>query len=312
MRVINTKRWYLYLACATFIAMMNKLVMLKGLPGSGKTTIAKKLVNYDGYIRVNKDDLRGMLHNGKHTKANEGQVIAIRNTIISDALKRGRDVVVDDTNFNPIHEQSLQVLAKEHSAAFEVQFIDTPIEICIKRDLERFNSVGEAVIRQMYTQYIQPILYADEQWSPTEGLPECVMVDIDGTLAHMTKEGRLRFGRQAPYSWKYVGEDIVDEKLRTLLNLINNKYNIILLSGRDSSCRSETEAWLRDNNIHYDELFMRSENDNRKDYLIKLELFNKHIRGQYNVAWVFDDRLQVVNVWRAVGLTCYQVAEGNF
>lgn len=59
-------------------------------------------------------------------------------------------------------------------------------------------------------------------------------------------------------------------------------------------------------------LFMRRTGDTRKDNIIKREIFNEHIRGKYNVLFVLDDRSRVVREWRAMGLTVFQVAEGNF
>src|SRR5690242_7051055 len=130
--------------------------MLKGLPASGKSTYARDLAK-QGWVRINKDDLRQLLHDGKHTKGNEKQVLAIRDSIIIDSLDRGRNVVVDDTNFNPIHEQRLREIAEICRAEFRVDdhFLEVPIEECIERDLHRRNSVGEKVIRQMYKEYIK-------------------------------------------------------------------------------------------------------------------------------------------------------------
>lgn len=58
--------------------------------------------------------------------------------------------------------------------------------------------------------------------------------------------------------------------------------------------------------ILYD-LFMRE-----ADYIVKAELFDKYVRHNYNVIGVLDDRTQVVNMWRSMGLTCLQVAPGDF
>ncbi|WP_456064519.1 phosphatase domain-containing protein [Hamadaea tsunoensis] len=50
----------------------------------------------------------------------------------------------------------------------------------------------------------------------------------------------------------------------------------------------------------------------RNDALVKLDLFDKHIRHRYRVEYVLDDRDRVVNAWRSIGLTVFQVAEGSF
>lgn len=277
-----------------------KLLMLKGLPASGKSTYAKELAK-DGYVRINKDDLRAMLHAGKWSKNNEQQVLRLRDAVIEDSLSAGKSVVVDDTNLAPKHSERLKGLAKKHGATFETKFFDVSVDECIKRDLKRTNSVGESVIKGMYEQFLKPPV---KQFEVTEGTPLAILCDIDGTLAHM--DGR------SPYEWARVGEDKLDEKIAKLLTLLSYKYKIILVSGRDSVCRIETEAWLRKYNVHYDELFMRPIDDSRKDTLIKQEILDNDIKGKFNVFAVLDDRNQVVEMWRDNGLTCFQVADGNF
>jgi predicted kinase len=279
---------------------MPKLLMLKGLPASGKSTHAKELAA-SGWVRTNKDDLRAMLNDSNWSKSNEAAVLRLRDFIVLDALKRGKNVVVDDTNFAPIHEETLKKLAQDNKAGFEVKFFDTPLEECIKRDLKRPNSVGERVIKKMYNDYLKP---APAVYTAPEGAQYAVICDIDGTLAHMTD--------RSPYDWSRVDEDTVDRVVRSIFN---GQLGVrkILLSGRDSVCREATERWLYLNSVDYDDLFMRAEGDNRKDSVVKRELFDEHIRDKYNVLFVLDDRNQVVDMWRdELGLKCFQVAPGDF
>jgi hypothetical protein len=85
-----------------------------------------------------------------------------------------------------------------------------------------------------------------------------------------------------------------------------------LCSGRQSEHREQTERWLAANNIAYDELLMRATDDQRQDSIVKEELYRNHILGRWNVLFVLDDRQQVVDTWRRLGLTCMQVAPGDF
>ena len=88
---------------------------------------------------------------------------------------------------------------------------------------------------------------------------------------------------------------------------------VILFSGRDETCRNLTQEWLIENGVHYDDLFMRPKNDNRKDSLVKKELYEQHIKESYDVLFVLDDRNQVVDMWRKdLDLPCFQVNYGNF
>ena len=298
---------------------MSKVLILKGLPASGKSTYAKELVAQGGWKRVNKDDLRALLDNSKWSRANEKFVLKTRDFIIIQSLADGFNVIVDDTNLDPKHEETIRNLIKEQhymkNIQIEVRYFDTSFEECIKRDTSRPSPVGKDVIMQMYNRYLkpEPIIYI-----PPKDKPKAIIVDIDGTLSHMT----TRKGR--PYDWHRVGEDAVDE---IVADIVRNYYRmghedimeeneglkVIILSGRDGVCRPETEKWLKDNQIPYDYLFMRTANDNRKDNIVKQEIFEKEIRDNYQVLFVMDDRNQVVDMWRnELGLKVLQVEEGNF
>lgn len=305
---------------------MVKVLILRGLPASGKSTYARNLLtvgNKKGtkWKHVNKDDLRAMLDDSKHTKGNENFVLETRDFIILRCVALGVNVVVDDTNLNPKHEQHIRDLVG-NTAEVDTMDFEIDLEEAIARDLKRPVSVGERVIRHMYNEYVLPKQPKPEPYVAPADVPYAIICDIDGTLAHMTKEGRLRFGKQAPYAWKHVGEDAVDERVKSILQnyyasrKMPNDFlaspQVILFSGRDSICRTETEAWLYDNNIPYDALYMRPEGDSRKDSIIKAELFDAHIRGKYDVLFVLDDRNQVVDMWRGLGLKCLQVEPGDF
>ena len=136
--------------------MTNKpeLLMLKGLPASGKSTYAKELVDEMDYLRINKDDLRKMLHNGKFGKRNEAEVLFVRNALIENAIAHGRNIVVDDTNFEPKHQELFEKLANTHGASFRVLFIDTPLEECISRNERRADKVPLSVITSMHSRHI--------------------------------------------------------------------------------------------------------------------------------------------------------------
>lgn len=284
---------------------MKTLYMTKGLPGSGKTTWAKKQQAIDSNIvRVNKDDLRAMLHNSKYSRHNEKQVLSLRDYIIRNALKDGRHVIVDDTNYCPKHEKTLKGIASEYDAQFRVMdFSDTPVETCIERDAKRENPVGKKVIMDMYKKYLKPeppvILYDDS-------LEDAFIVDIDGTVALMKN--------RSAYEWNRVGEDEPNENVVKVVKALGGYYRIIFLSGRDSVCKPETIKWLEKYFFEYGYHgpYMRPEGDNRSDEIVKGELYKEHVEGKYNIIAVLDDRDRMVKYWRSLGLTCLQVAEGDF
>lgn len=276
--------------------------MLKGLPGSGKSKWAKNQCECEtDTVRVNKDDIRAMMVSD-FSKSNESIVLNVRDTLVGEALSRDKTVIVDDTNFAPIHEKTLRMIAENWGADFKVKMFDTPVDECIKRDAARANPVGRAVIMDMYRKYIKQV---PESVKYVKGLPIAIIVDIDGTLAHMTV--------RSPYDYSKVDTDIVDEVVKNLVNYYRfTQHQVIIVSGRKDECYVSTSMWLAQNNIRHEALYMRKTNDNRPDYIVKREIYEKHIKGQYNITVVLDDRDQVVRMWREEGLKVLQVAEGNF
>lgn len=283
---------------------MPKLIMTRGLPASGKSTWAKEMTK-KGYKRINKDDLRDMVDAGKWSKNNEKTILGIRDELVAYLLGGGYNVIVDDTNLAPKHETNLREIAEQCGAEFEIKsFLDVPIKECIRRDLLRHPSVGERVIKGMFNQFLRPKF---AEYTPNQDLPNAIICDIDGTLAHMT-------GR-SPYDYTQVHTDTVDVVVRDILHKYdsdNNSAQIIIVSGREDSCKEVTEKWLKDNNVPYDEIYMRKAGDLREDSIVKSEIFDMYIRDRFNVLYVLDDRNRVVEMWRELGLKVLQVAEGDF
>lgn len=283
---------------------MKKVIILKGLPGSGKSTWAREMVHvFPGeYKRVNKDDLRDMLDDSKTGKGTERFVLHIRDFIILAALKDGKNVIVDDTNLNPIHEAHIREIVGD-AAEVEVKLFSASLKECIYRDSQRGKkSVGEKVIRGMYDRYVKK---GDLRKAYNETLPPALIVDIDGTLAKMTD--------RSPYEWERVHEDEVHQHIADLVNTYAKKnIEILIVSGRDGSSQELTKQWLSKHHIHWDKFFIRPAKNREKDTVIKKRIYEESIKGKYDIQFVLDDRQQVVDMWRSLGLLCLQVAEGNF
>lgn len=284
--------------------MTLKVYVYQGLPASGKSFAACKLIDKDPgkYKRVNKDLLRKMLDNSHYTKDNEKFVLHLQDIIILEALQEGKHVIVDNTNLLPAHIERIKQLVKGLAEVWvDDSFLQVPVEECIKRDLQRLDSVGKDVIMQMYNKYLKkeptPVKYV-------EGLPNAVIFDLDGTLS-------LLNGRN-PYDASTCEQDLPNPQVVELYHLYKDKYKVILCSGREDKYREQTEKWLANNNIEYAHLYMRKTDDFRKDNIIKTEIYKDHIAPNYNVKVVVDDRGQVVKAWRELGLTVFQVAEGDF
>lgn len=288
-----------------------KIILLKGLPASGKSSFAKELCLSDNtYKRINKDDIRIELGDEPYSKAFEKRVLLeSRNRGIA-YLQGGYNLVVDDTNFNKIHEDFWSDIALQHGFDFKVKFFNTPLKECIKRDSLREKPVGKNVIKRMFHQNKDLLLLKkDERNYRTQdkSLKKCIICDLDGTLALMN-------GRN-PYDASNCQTDILNQPIADMIRQeLHNGTHIIFFSGRSSEYCEQTKKWLIEHDLYFQcsLLVMRKENDFRSDEIVKKEMFDEHIKDKYFVKFVLDDRTKVVRMWRELGLLCLQVYWGDF
>ena len=286
--------------------MKTKVIVLRGLPASGKSTWAKDFISRNsGWMRINKDDLRLMMHDSSWSKDNERQVLLIRDAAIEMALTSGCSVIVDDTNFASHHITNIQQLAESCGADFEVKDFDATLSECLLRNRNRVSQVPDKVIIDMYNKYVLP---NKPKVVNNENLPPAIVCDLDGTLALYT--GRGAFELERCY------EDTVNSGVLECLQIMRRSgYRIIFVSGREDSCEAATKRWLYDKCELSDScyiLYMRETGDNRKDSIVKEEIYNRDILPEYYVSFVLDDRQQVVDALREMGLQVWQVARGDF
>jgi len=309
---------------------MSNLTILSGVSGSGKSTWARSQFSV---VVVSRDDLRQAYFGScdqdyykasKDTlKRREDFITKAEHAAIKSALLSGLDVVSDNTNTKLKYVNAIARIGWSVGANVTRHVVDVPLEQALAQNAFRASQGGRNVPNEVIERQFKELQQSKNKalvppppvihYYGTPGKPKAFLVDIDGTLAHMRD---LR----GPFDWKNVGVDEVDEVISDIVyrlrfgSLGNDDYDMtcIIMSGRDASCRAETENWLDKHDIYWDELFMRPENDMRADNIIKHELFNKYVRDNYDVQFVLDDRQQVVDMWRSMGLTCLQVAPGDF
>jgi hypothetical protein len=140
--------------------------------------------------------------------------------------------------------------------------------------------------------------------------------DLDGTLCDLSH--RLHFIERSPKDWSSFYKACVNDspimEVIEIAHLLQNVGHVIaIVSGRSDEVESETSRWLQDHRINYDFLLMRKAGDYRQDYIVKSELLDELIkRWPKPIGGIFEDRKQVVDMYRARGLRVFQVAEGNF
>lgn len=134
--------------------------------------------------------------------------------------------------------------------------------------------------------------------------PKAWIVDIDGTLALL--------GDRSPFNMAQVHRDKPNEPVVAVVRALSRDFKIVLVSGRDERSRGATEAWMKHWNVPFDALYMRRDKDFRPDEVVKAQILERDLLPAYDIIGVIDDRQKVVDMWRARGLTCLQVAPGDF
>jgi len=169
------------------------------------------------------------------------------------------------------------------------------------------------------------------------GMQGTVFVDIDGTVADL--EHRRKYVASKPKNYPAFERGIRDDRpimqvINTVIRLYEAGWTVVMCSGRREVQREATVAWLSKHNVPYHALYMRHEfeyevpgdpssgvkksrkgglmPDYRADYIVKKELLDQARSDGYDPDVVFDDRDQVVQMWRDNGIPVVQVAEGDF
>ena len=147
-----------------------KVIILKGLPASGKSTWAKDYVSKNpNTVRTNKDDIREMLGVKEWSKGLESIADKTEKASIIAALNEGWDVIVDDTNFNERRVSGIKAMIKKFQSDskkyknldtnidIEEKYFNTDLETCLERNSKRTGKarVPDNVIKDMYNNYVK-------------------------------------------------------------------------------------------------------------------------------------------------------------
>ncbi len=138
------------------------------------------------------------------------------------------------------------------------------------------------------------------------------LIDIDGTLANIEHRICL-IKKPTPDREAFHKECINDKPIQQMIDLVNNlyeNYQIVLITGRTEKNRKDTIAWLAEYGVCHDIMYMRQNGNYEPDYRIKPKMLSaEQIK---RVAFAIDDRNQVVDMWRELGLLTLQCADGDF
>lgn len=151
---------------------IRKVLVLRGLQGSGKSTFAKQWVNEnpEHRVRFNRDDIRNML--GKYWVPSREPLIndLYKQFLESTIFSRHYDVVIDNINLDEKYVKEIEETVRQRNKMYEdcedipqyeievKDFFHIPLQVCIERDAQRENPIGAEVIRQTYNKYKNKII----------------------------------------------------------------------------------------------------------------------------------------------------------
>lgn len=138
-----------------------------------------------------------------------------------------------------------------------------------------------------------------------------VICDLDGTLSDCGH--RIKLWKSRKYD-EFNKAGIDDKPIKPIVDLVNNlpeKTYVVIMTARSVAVKDTTVKWLSKNKVRFDLVIMREMDDVRSDADVKRDLFIKHI-DEEKVWLVIEDRDQCVDMWRGLGLTCLQVAPGDY
>lgn len=282
-----------------------------GSPGSGKSTWAKSIEDTDkSYTRISQDEMGKEMH-------------WLR---FENALKLKRNIIVDRMGFSK--EQRTKYLKPAKALGYETQIIvlHESFKTCYDRIEKRTDhetikdiATGRKVLGFFFSKYEKPTLDEADVVQfryPAGNKPNAIICDLDGTLCNV--EHRRHFvRREGKKDWRSFFLGLKDDTLNTWCAQILSKFkdyttHIVLASGRSDEYEKLTREWLVNHSIEYDDLFMRSRNDSRQDYIVKEIILDFEILTRYTPVFFIDDRQQVIDLWRRRGYVALQCDIGNF
>ena len=297
---------------------MNKLILTRGIQGSGKSTWAKAWVAEDpsSRVRINNDDIRNMLGN-YWIVGREPLVSEIKQYATQAAMARGYNIVVDNMNLNPHEVKFWEKVVELNNAdpdgyKYEIEFKDffIPLEECIRRDAARPNPIGEKVIRETWKRYKHFIQTTEvekhvDSMRRYTGKPKCIVIDMDSTMCfNVTK--RPWYGDGAAEG---MINDIPNTGVVDIVRDLSKIYSIVVATGRDTTQAEVTKEWLAKQGIEVDEFYFRTYKDFRKGVEVKKEQITD-ILEEYDVVAIFEDCEPIVQMYREMGLTVLQPNKG--
>jgi predicted kinase len=263
--------------------------------------------------------------NGSNFSPDVEKIVArTRELIIAESLRRDKNLIIDNVNADKRHWEGTIKLAKEANKDIMVmeKIFFLPLHELIARDAARQGKahVGEEVIKKFWNklggksfEHYQPkieifkkdmSLGSFQPMKQDETKQPAIIVDLDNTLAII--------GNRSPYDASQ--SDLLDSpnaRVAEIVKLLHSAgHYVIFCSGRQEKDRAPTVRFIQNclSDMPYS-LFMRADNDFRKDNIVKEEIFNQKIKNNFWVKYIFDDRKSVCQMWHSIGLNLFRVGD---
>ncbi len=140
---------------------MNKLILMVGAPGSGKSTWSSKyLTNNPHTVILSSDKFRAIFGKDENDQSVTGRVFSHIKIETDEYLKKGNDVIIDATNVDKKSRKDWVYLAKKHNAKLIAYIFLMDRDTLVKRNQERGNRGGRNVppeiIDLLLSRYVPP------------------------------------------------------------------------------------------------------------------------------------------------------------
>ena len=200
---------------------MSKLIILVGLPGSGKSQYAEGLIDLalmygnEEMVIHSSDAIRGELFGDPGSQEDNGKVFDLLHKRVKADLRAGKTVIYDATNITRKARRAVINLTDPMQDEIEVHIIWAPVEVCIQRDAQRQRTVGSGVIDKMLRRWQSPN-------ARIEGFDTIYLINTDDTFNHVEYVSRKTAQMHIPHDNPHHTLGVYDHCLQACFNLMNS------------------------------------------------------------------------------------------
>lgn len=291
-----------------------QLILTVGPTCSGKSTWANEQVraNPTKYVNLNRDDFRFSLFgcrtwsDYKFNKHNEQLVTNAIQKAAIEAIAMSKTIIISDTNLNKTTQGTWKNFADTHNVEFVLKYF-APGLLSTLMERNRYKgerALPEFVVKRQYDQYMVDF-GGQRVYTPDFAKPRAIIFDLDGTLFDNSQ-------RHA-FDWSKVLDDTPRDSVVELFKMyVDRGYACITVSGRDGVSEEDSIKALNNAGLFPAAHYQRAAGDSRSDDIVKEEIFWQQIEPNWCAVRAIDDRQKVVDMWRRIGLECWQVQPGDF